>query len=131
MIPSPGMGEFFAKIRVVPFQRPRFNRRTGSVFNSSRYSAFKTQLRAMLIGKFGFPKLDCPIEINCIFTFPTPKRPKSKYPVGRPDTDNLAKVILDCGNEILWKDDSQIISVKARKQYSDTHSVYFSFVEVV
>lgn len=36
----------------------------------------------------------------------------------KPDTDNLVKFYFDCGNNILWKDDKQIISICARKKYS-------------
>lgn len=36
----------------------------------------------------------------------------------KPDTDNLVKFYFDCGNEVLWKDDKQIMSLTAKKKYS-------------
>ncbi len=36
----------------------------------------------------------------------------------KPDLDNLEKFILDCGNKVLWKDDSQIVSLSSKKIYS-------------
>lgn len=37
----------------------------------------------------------------------------------KPDLDNLEKFILDCANGILYNDDSQIISIKSSKQWSE------------
>lgn len=39
-------------------------------------------------------------------------------PIGKPDFDNIAKVVADSLNKITWKDDSQIISCAFRKFYS-------------
>jgi Holliday junction resolvase RusA-like endonuclease len=38
------------------------------------------------------------------------------FPVGRPDLDNLIKSLDGC-NHIVWHDDSQIVSIVARKVY--------------
>jgi Holliday junction resolvase RusA-like endonuclease len=37
--------------------------------------------------------------------------------IKRPDLDNLIKFVKDCANGVLWKDDSQIISLNASKAY--------------
>lgn len=42
---------------------------------------------------------------------PRPERPK----LGRPDADNLAKIVQDAGNGVLWHDDAQVYDVHARK----------------
>jgi len=42
----------------------------------------------------------------------------SVYPVGRPDIDNLQKTIFDALNGVLWRDDSQIVQLQARKFYA-------------
>lgn len=42
-----------------------------------------------------------------------------KRPIVRPDTDNYTKAILDALNGIIYKDDSQIVDLKASKYYSD------------
>ena len=46
-----------------------------------------------------------------------------KRPVVRPDTDNYTKAILDALNGIIYKDDSQIVDLKASKYYSDNPRV--------
>lgn len=37
----------------------------------------------------------------------------------KPDYDNLAKFIGDCGNGVLWKDDSQIVSATCHKLFDE------------
>ena len=36
----------------------------------------------------------------------------------KPDIDNLQKFVLDCLNEIVIRDDSQVVEIRARKVYS-------------
>lgn len=43
-----------------------------------------------------------------------------KLPVGRPDLDNVVKLILDGCNGIVWGDDSQVTQTISRKIYGDT-----------
>lgn len=40
-------------------------------------------------------------------------------PIKRPDTDNIAKIILDSLNHIAFKDDSQVIKLEVNKFYSN------------
>jgi Holliday junction resolvase RusA-like endonuclease len=44
-------------------------------------------------------------------------------PCSRPDIDNYIKAVFDGGNEIVWKDDSQIAHLEARKYYTDTPGI--------
>jgi len=39
-------------------------------------------------------------------------------PTGRPDLDNLYKIVADAFNMVLFRDDSQVVSLRARKRYS-------------
>lgn len=41
-------------------------------------------------------------------------------PDKKPDLDNKIKYILDIGNEIIWRDDAQIVSLEAKQFYSET-----------
>lgn len=43
-----------------------------------------------------------------------------EFPTTKPDIDNSIKGIFDACNEIVWKDDKQVVDVKARKRYSST-----------
>lgn len=46
------------------------------------------------------------------------------------DLDNLIKFYLDCGNEILWKDDRQICSIKAFRRFSNNPCTVIFIEEV-
>lgn len=37
----------------------------------------------------------------------------------KPDIDNVVKTVMDALNKLAWHDDSQVISIKAEKRYSE------------
>lgn len=42
------------------------------------------------------------------------------FPTTKPDIDNVIKGIFDAMNEIVWKDDKQVIDLAVFKRYSDS-----------
>lgn len=44
------------------------------------------------------------------------------YPTIKPDTDNIAKSILDSLNGIAYKDDKQVVKLTVEKRYDETPS---------
>jgi len=42
------------------------------------------------------------------------------YPTGRPDWDNIAKLVTDALNEVAYRDDSQIVEAHVHKVFSPT-----------
>ena len=68
--------------------------------------------------------LDGPVQLECTFAMPRPKRlMRKKDPEGevwhtsRPDADNLIKAVKDACTGVLWKDDSQVCEMVVRKRY--------------
>lgn len=58
-----------------------------------------------------------PIALEVDFYLLKPKSVKGReYPIVRPDLDNFLKSLID-GMKCLWVDDSQIISITAKKLY--------------
>lgn len=107
-------------------KRPRFSR--GRVYNdpehvrSQEYIALQARLA---IKDF---KLEGPLEMRVYFYFETPKKaPKSVWFTGRPDLSNMIKNIEDALNDIVYKDDSQIVRLISEKQYG---SKSFTWVEI-
>lgn len=43
-----------------------------------------------------------------------------KLPPGKPDIDNILKVVLDGLNGIAYKDDKQVVLTQCKKVYADT-----------
>jgi len=76
----------------------------------------------------GRQPLTGPVELRLAFYFtppaswPASKREKAlrymAWKISKPDVDNLQKSVMDAGNGILWKDDSQIAVIgRITKQY--------------
>lgn len=43
-----------------------------------------------------------------------------QYPIGKPDCDNLVKFVMDVMNRCgAWNDDAQVVTVQARKRFTD------------
>ena len=42
-----------------------------------------------------------------------------KYPTGKPDTDKLARAVLDALTGLVWRDDSQVVHIDAWKVYGE------------
>lgn len=47
-------------------------------------------------------------------------------PTGKPDFDNIAKIVGDALNKIVWKDDAQIINCSFRKFYAESPGLIVS-----
>lgn len=107
--------------------RPRFG--NGRTFTPAATRSYEAALRwAAQEAMRSMPPLDGPLVVNVTMFMPIPKSwSKSKAeqarsgllrPTGKPDWDNGAKVT-DALNEIVWRDDSQIVDGRVVKVYSD------------
>lgn len=109
--------------------RPRFFRKGNFVgtYSSQETEEGKWMLEAkqqVYIEKL----MEGSIALYIIFAMPVVKGWSKKklrlldetivYHTKRPDLDNLVKFVKDCLNGIVWKDDSQICFLEAKKYYS-------------
>lgn len=72
-----------------------------------------------------------PLEIHITAFFPVPKSTSKRtawkmvdgeiLPTKKPDADNIAKAICDALNGVAYGDDSQIVSMKVVKKYTDLY----------
>lgn len=77
--------------------------------------------------------LDGPVVVDIMFHMPIPKASsKSRMsdmrvwkvvPVTRPDLDNMGYVVTNAMNGIMYKDDSQIVSLAMHKRYGETAKI--------
>lgn len=81
------------------------------------------QLRAEIIAYFSIPKSTSKKKAADMITHKI-------NPTKKPDTDNIAKSVLDALNGIAYYDDSQIVELKVRKLYSEHPKVIVSIDEV-
>ena len=80
-----------------------------------------------------FKLFECAINVELVFTMPIPKTTSKKRKkemidntikhTKRPDCDNLAKLVLDAMNGIVYTDDSLIVKLTVSKFYGETPSI--------
>lgn len=68
------------------------------------------------------------VTLNCYFQ--KPKKTEFSYPP-RGDCDNFFKSVADAGNEVLWKDDSQICKLTCTKAWSTEDGFSITIREIV
>ena len=117
-------------------QRPRF-RRMGNFVKT--YTASKTKKYEDLISEQAMIAMgnENPLEtpvVVCIYIRMSVPKSYSKQrtkdclnglekPTKKPDIDNVAKAVTDAMNEIVYKDDAQIVSMHITKVYAITPAV--------
>lgn len=106
-------------------QRPRFSR--GRVYTPSNTLKFENEVKNAY-KKSGEKLFEGAIKINGISYFAIPKSYSNKdrkrikdrnlLVTKKPDIDNLMKAVLDGLNGVAYKDDSQIVEINWKKEYT-------------
>ena len=76
-----------------------------------------------------FPINGVGLRVRMEFYLRKPKSNKARLPISRPDLDNLAKAVLDAGNGVIWRDDSQVTTLEASKRWHDKPGVWLMISE--
>jgi Holliday junction resolvase RusA-like endonuclease len=97
--------------------------------------AFKQAVRLAYVNAGGeILKGPVCVNIDCWFARPkghSKKRSEQPEPkVTKPDSDNLAKAILDALNGIAYEDDSQVYSLEVQKWYVGVGETVGTWIEV-
>ena len=120
-------------------QRPRFNGRY--VYTPDRTTNYENWVKACYLKKYNNEKLletSLEVYIRAYFEIPKSVSKKKKQqmleneisPTIKPDTDNIAKSILDSLNGIAYLDDKQVIRLTVEKWYAEIPSVSVEIKEV-
>jgi len=98
----------------------------------------KSVIAQAIVHKFDQP-LECAMSVRLMFFLPIPvafsKKKRADAISGalrltkKPDIDNLIKSILDPLNGIFWKDDKQIVAIRAEKYYGEQPCVEVEIAE--
>jgi Holliday junction resolvase RusA-like endonuclease len=109
----------------VPKGRPRFGK--GRTYTPAKTRAYEKAVATMARNAHKSKPPEGPLKLMATFVFPIPKSwPKKKraaaargelFHASKPDLDNLAKLIKDAMNGIVYKDDSQIWAMLIHKEY--------------
>lgn len=109
--------------------RPRFSRKSGVAYTPAPTRNYEAALRiAGQSAMAGAAPILGPLKVQVLAAFSVPASWSKKKqadaingvvrPTGRPDLDNVVKM-LDALNEVVWKDDAQIVNASIVKRYSD------------
>lgn len=129
--------EVFFTVPGKPFgkQRPRVVSRGGfaRAYTPKETVNYENLVKISYNVSVGNTKLEGPIEADIIAYFPINKSVSKKKhqqlskenipALIKPDTDNIAKVVLDPLNNIAYNDDSQVYKLNVEKYYSDNPRV--------
>ena len=122
---------FFVPGKVQGKARPRFSSKSGTVYTPGKTKSYERQIAEAYAAQHG-PCFEGAVMVVIEAVFPIPKswtRAKKaealagKLPPGKPDIDNILKVVLDGLNGIAYHDGSQIVKADIEKVYSTTPHV--------
>ncbi|MCI7208516.1 MAG: RusA family crossover junction endodeoxyribonuclease [Clostridium sp.] len=132
--------EFIVQGKARAKSRPRFSRATGRVYTTKEDKIYEQMVRDAYRGSESFLDSNAPLRAEIEVYHQVPKSYSKKkrerclagliYPTVKPDLDNIAKVILDSNNKILYKDDSQIVELSIVKRYAEADYVKVKIKEI-
>lgn len=125
---------FIVQGKVQAKQRPRFNRYSGKTYTPNETIAYENWVKACYLEKYrGQKPLEKPLKVKIIAYYDIPQSVSKKkklqmlhneiFPTIKPDTDNIAKSILDSLNGIAYLDDKQVVKLEVEKYYATSPNV--------
>lgn len=122
-------------------QRPRFNTHTGRTYTPNETIAYENWVKTCYLEKYKDKELmEKPLRVTIKAYFEIPKSTSKKrkqqmmdneiLPMVKPDTDNIAKGVLDSLNGIAYKDDKQVVELIVNKYYNNTPYVSVMIEEI-
>jgi Holliday junction resolvase RusA-like endonuclease len=106
-------------------------------YTPEKTEIYENLIKAMYLEQYsGAPLMEGPLRmcVTAVYTIPkSTSGARSRKmlagdirPTTKPDIDNLLKCLCDAGNGIMYKDDTQIVDMKATKSYGAVPGVYVS-----
>lgn len=109
-------------------QRPRFNTKTGRAFTPGDTITYENWIKCCYQeqdGRF----IDGPVKARIEVYYKIPKSYSKKrvqairdgleMPLKKPDSDNIAKIVLDSLNKIAFNDDAQVVELTVIKRWTE------------
>jgi len=116
--------------------RPRFSSHGGitKVYDPAKSRDFKKYVRLVASQHRPEKLLEGPLKLFVQIYRPTLKSFSKKKlaaaeqgdirPITKPDVDNYVKAVKDACNQVIWKDDSQVVDLHVSKYYSEKPRVF-------
>ena len=103
--------------------RPRFVKATGHTYTPTKTKDYESLVKRAYIIDNGHTMLTGPIRLDIFAVYQLPKDKKRRAILaqrpytGKPDIDNVAKVIQDALNGLAYEDDKQVVEMYVEKRY--------------
>lgn len=122
-------------------ERPRVNTKTGVVYTPTKTSSFEEKVKWAFKAKYNIETELSTKPFKAIITaiYEPPKSMSKKKKnellcsgkyTKKPDTDNIAKAILDALNGTAYKDDAQVTELTVYKEYGEENKIIVKLEEV-
>lgn len=136
------MLDIFLDVTPTPKARPRMTR-DGHVYNPLKTEQAERDIQFLLkahIIRLQIQITDKPVVVSMIFHHDCPKTMNKSdrlladlgmlYKASKPDIDNLAKLVADAMNGLIYFDDAQIVKLTCEKKYSKREGVELKVIEM-
>ena len=109
-------------------QRARSTRQ-GRMYTPAETVNAEAWVRSCVVQSVGQPMLEGPLAFEAMVSCAIPDSWSAKKrraallgevrPTGKPDLDNIAKLLADSMNKLVWRDDAQIVRMTISKRYAE------------
>lgn len=123
--------------------RPRFSRQTGRAFTPKETVNYETLVRTeyrLQCGEYRFDD-EAMLDMRILAYYSIPKSVSKKKrllmigkqirPTKKPDQDNIIKMVADACNQVVYRDDTQIVDCQCRKFYSENPRIEVTIREII
>jgi Holliday junction resolvase RusA-like endonuclease len=129
---------FYLRIPLEPVAYARARKRGKQHFTPAKQAKFMADVgmmaRAVMAVKRLRPIEGRPVSLDARFVFTHPKswsgakKARTRWKTSKPDSDNLAKLLKDSLNEIVWKDDALVAEERIQKMYGPQPEIVINVV---
>lgn len=102
-------------IEPLPCPRPRVGRH--GAYYPARYRKWKVKFRKLVLAAFPDVPIRGPVTAVILLFARRPRKTRLAWP--KPDVDNYAKSVMDGCNGVVWEDDSQVVTLRVHKAWSE------------
>lgn len=116
------------------FPRDKRKKPFAVIYTTAQTRKYEAQVKALAVSAMRKREIfEGPLTVVIEAIFPVPKTWSGvKWtkavagvirPTGKPDGDNISKIIGDALNGVVWHDDAQVVDLRVRKFYGKTPSI--------
>lgn len=132
------MIDVFLDVKPTPKARPRL-KKFGSVYTPKKTAIAERAVHILVMHYMIENRIhitDRPIALQITFCYKYRKGTKDAdkllpmYFCKRPDIDNLAKLVMDAMNGLVYEDDAQVVKLRCEKVYHEKDGIHLRVIKL-